>query len=170
MTYLADNNERYMLRLLVERPKMLAKINPWWFYDDISKHVAWGIYKAERDAKEWTIDTIHDILEDRNINKTLIDAYLNIQLPDPSILDDIVNYFILTSQIFEIAEKDLKKNKLSKKEYDTLRAITEKLKQYKWNAKVIEYVSAMYIKVTDDRTSKQLAIAKRRAKLSKRFE
>ena len=161
MSYLLENNERYALKLLVERPELLARINPWWFFDDTAKHVAWSIYNANKNAVEW--NTIHDITDAEKHDKNMVDRYLDIDLPDPKILDDIVDYFILCSQVFEIAEKDLEKNVLSQKEVKTLRAISEKLKQYKWNDKVIEYVREMYIKVTDDWKSKKdrrLAILK----------
>ena len=170
MNYLLHNNERYALRLLAERPEELKRINPWWFFDDIAKHIAWGIYKAERDYKEWSLDNIHDILEDRNIDKNMIDRYLDIHLPDPKILDDVINYFVLTSQIFEIAEKEIEKSVLSKKEVEALRAISESLKEGKWSDKVIDVVAKLYVKVTDDRKTKADMIKRRRQQLSKRFE
>ena len=100
----------------------------------------------------------------------MVDRYLDIDLPDPKILEDIVDYFILTSQVFEIAEKDLEKQVLQYNDRTRLSAISEKLKEYKWNDKVIEYVSDMHILVTNDFKSKQDRIARRRQQLSKRFE
>lgn len=170
MSYMYENNERYTIRLIVEDPKLIKRINPWWFFDEIPKHIAWGIYNAEKNHLDWSLETIHEILEDRNIDKNMIDKYLEIDLPDPSIVNNIIDYFIISSQIFEIAEKDLNKSILSKKEYQTLRAISEKLKVYKWNDAVISYINEMYVKVTNDRKSKEDAIRRKRLKLSRRFE
>ena len=168
MSYLLENNERYTTRLLVERPELIGKINPWWFFDDTAKHVAWSIYNANKNMVEWK--DIHDIADPEKHDKNMVDRYLDIDLPDPKILEDIVDYFILTSQVFEIAEKDLEKQVLQYNDRTRLSAISEKLKEYKWNDKVIEYVSDMHILVTNDFKSKQDRIARRRQQLSKRFE
>lgn len=171
MSYLTTNDERLVLRSVIEDPKTLD-FRPWWFSNKTAEAIAWGLYYANKQYKEININNVYDLIDTKKskASKEDVDHYLNIQLPDPETMKWVNEYFKLKSQLFELREKQLETDCLSDIEYTALRKISQKVKDEQWTPKIVEVVDKLWHRCSGTKQNRQAKMADVRKKLTNRFE